>query len=836
MKCILAALALAAAPLAGQVLPGHRLPEGPERPVREREIDIERYTAELRFDMQREEVRGTATLTFAPLRARVSKVSLDAAGLAVSRVERDGKPQKFSVSSASRKLTVDLAQPLEMGQTAALSISYSTRPRSGLYFFPGVEGRAAQAWNYGEGGLHYGWLPIYNDVNDKFAVEFRITVDKPYTAVSNGRLAATKENPDGTRTFCWIEDKPIPNYLMTVDVGEFSRVALEQAELAGGTVVPLAVWTPPATEEAARHTFGRTPAMVEFFSERFGYPYPWPKYDQVLLREFAVGAMETTSATGFKEASLHRPGDPPDDGPDFDEVHPVWTYEDTIAHELAHHWFGDLVTCRSIGSIWLNESFASYCHTLWNGKANGEDDLTYQRWRYLNEYLDYVHAEGTVRPMEFFRYDDPGAMYQTETTYIKGSLVLHLLRRVVGDAEFYRALSEYLHEHEYGNVESADLRAAFEKSCGLNLSWFFEDWVSGGGGHPSLEVSWRYVPERREVDLTVRQIQADLAFENDFRLPVEVEVVTSSGAAVHRVELSGWKTRVSLPARERPRRVVFDKGGWLIAEVRFDRPAQEVLDELARGDLAGRLRAARQLASDFPRHPETVPALARLLSDRAAHWGLRQEAAWSLGMAGGEAAGAALVQALSDADRRIRRAAAVALGHAGVLSAASALRRAVETEKAEDVAAASAIALGRLRAPGAAEFLKKQLGRESRYWDAIRVGALQGLAKLHDPALIPVFEPYLQPGHSQDVRLAALQGWLDAAPEDARLGESLRLLTRDRNRGVRATAIETLGKLHHAEDVKPLREIAESDPDPSIAQEARDALEEIEAFTEKEKR
>jgi HEAT repeat protein len=205
-------------------------------------------------------------------------------------------------------------------------------------------------------------------------------------------------------------------------------------------------------------------------------------------------------------------------------------------------------------------------------------------------------------------------------------------------------------------------------------------------------------------------------------------------------------------------------------------------------------------------------------------------------MAGGEAAGAALVQALSDADRRIRRAAAVALGHAGVLSAASALRRAVETEKAEDVAAASAIALGRLRAPGAAEFLKKQLGRESRYWDAIRVGALQGLAKLHDPALIPVFEPYLQPGHSQDVRLAALQGWLDAAPEDARLSESLRLLTRDRNRGVRATAIETLGKLHHAEDVKPLREIAESDPDPSIAQEARDALEEIEAFTEKEKR
>ena len=151
--------------------------------------------------------------------------------------------------------------------------------------------------------------------------------------------------------------------------------------------MPLAAWTPPGTEDAARHSFGNTGEMVEFFSRRMGYPYPWDKYDSVALREFAVGAMETTTATGFGESHLHRPDDPPDSSPEYESPFPLWTYEDTISHELAHHWFGDLVTCRSLNSIWLNESFASYWHTVWHGQAHGEDDLTYQRWRYLNDYV-----------------------------------------------------------------------------------------------------------------------------------------------------------------------------------------------------------------------------------------------------------------------------------------------------------------------------------------------------------------------------------------------------------------------------------------------------------------
>ena len=308
-------VALAAFPAAAQVIPGHRLPEGQERPVRERTYHVRSYKAELTFDMTAERIAGTATVTFTSLRAPLSDLSLDAALLGVTKVERDGHPLEFTIDPKAWKLNIALGAPVAIGQSAAVRITYACHPRVGMYFFPPAAGRDAQAWNYGEGGLHNGWLPIYNDTNDRFAVEFVVTVPRGFTAVSNGVLDSNppRENADGTRTFRWVEEKPIPNYLMTVDVGNFVRVPLSDAKV-GAASVPLSVWAPPGTEKAAQFTFGDTPKMVEFFSERMGYPYPWVKYDQVVLREFAVGAMETTTMTGFGESHLKVAGDPKPQG------------------------------------------------------------------------------------------------------------------------------------------------------------------------------------------------------------------------------------------------------------------------------------------------------------------------------------------------------------------------------------------------------------------------------------------------------------------------------------------------------------------------------------------
>ena len=833
MRRVFAVLALAgglsfAAVLTAQVEYGHRLPEGPERPVRERTFHIESYKADLRFDMAAETISGTATITFQALREPLTTLSLDAADLAVTKVERGGKNQKFSTDAEKFKLDVTLDPPVAIGQSATVAITYSVKPRGGMYFYPASGKKLAQAWNYGEGGLHRGWLPVYNDTNDRFSVEWIVTVPKGLTAVANGRPAESRDNADGTRTFHWIQQGPIPNYLVTVDVAELSKVPLREAKV-GQKMVPLAAWTPPGTEEKARFVFGNTPDMVEYFSTKMGYPYPWDKYDQVVLREFS-GAMETTSATGFSESDLRLAGDPPDLAPELEAARPVFTYEDVVAHELAHHWFGDLVTCRSLGSIWLNESFATFWHTMWNLHAHGEDDLTYQRWQYLNDYVDYVRSTGSVRPMEYLRYKDPGSMYQQETTYVKGSLVLHMIRHFLGDADFDRMIAAYLAKHEYSNVDSADLKEAIERAAGRNLSWFFEDWVVGGGGHPRFEVSYRWSPERKEVDLTVHQIQADLPFENEFRLPVEIEIADSSGAKTHRVELSGWWTYASLPALSRPTRVTFDKGGWLVCEVKYTRPIEEVLAELSGADLAGKLRAARQLADDFPTDPRSVDALTKLLDAPSAHWGLKVEAVVDLGKIGGSAVQAPLGKALASSDARVRRAAALAFGQAGEASAAPTLRRTIETDKAEDVIAGAEISLGRLRAPGAKDDLTRQLSRESRWWDSIRIGALIGLGKLGDPSLGPVFAKYVGPGYVQDVRIAAMNGWEICAPDDPKYAAALRDLTSDRNRGVRLAAIQKLGKLHRADDLALLQAL-QKDPDPNVVVYATDGIDELQSFT-----
>ncbi len=837
---LLAVLWVLLPPALGAVTPGHRLPTGPERPVRERTVDVQHLTADLRFDMDRQTVSGEVTVRLAPLRSGLDKVSLDAAGLEIRQVQMLVEARGFESGSAGpaafdlahavegRQLVIELPDGVPAGRALTLRIAYSAAPKAGLYFFPATERRAAQAWNYGEGGLHYGWLPLYNDTNDRFAVELAITVDRPYVALGNGTLEETRDNPDGSRTFRWVQEEEIPNYLLALDVGEFVEVPLRAATV-GDRQVPLSVWTAPGEEDAVAHTFGETPRMVEFFSERYGYPYVWPKYDQVTLRDFDW-AMETATMVGFSETYERREGDPVDSQPSFHQAWPGWTTSDTIAHELAHHWFGDLVTCRSLGSLWLNESFATYSHTVWTGEARGEDDLTYQRWRYRDAYLDHVRATGEVRPLEYLRYEAPGDMYQEETTYLKGALILHMLRRIVGDEGFYGALSSYLERYAFSEVTATDLQAEMERHTGLNLAAFFEDWIVGGGGHPALEVSYRWAPERRQVDLTVKQVQTDLPFENLFRLPVEVEVVTADGAASHTVELDDWTTRVSLPAASRPLAVVFDKGNWLVAELAVGRSLEEVLYLLDNGDLAARLEAARQLATDFPRRPQAAAALGRLLADPEAHWGLRQEAARDLGSIGGDPARRALVAAAVDPDRRVRRAVAVALAEVAGDQAAATLRARVESDEAEDVVGAAAFSLGRMRAPGAADFLRRQLDRESRWAHAIRLGALLGLAELEDPSLVPTFSAYVGPAYPSPVRLAALDGWFAAARDLPPLAARLRELTADGNLAVQGAAIEKLGQLHRAEDLPFLERLAAEELNENLARAARDAVELVRAF------
>lgn len=811
-------------------IPGHHLPTGAEQVVRERQVDITRITADLTIDMKRQSLAGSVTVAFVPLQAGLDVLTLDAADLDIEAVEfaRAESSTELDFSVEDRKLQIAMPAGLEPGDDLAVRITYASQPNTGLYFFEETQTRTAEAWNYGEGGRHYNWLPMYNDTNERFAVDFQITVDEPYVVLGNGVQQETKRNSDGSQTFHWLQDEPIPNYLLALNIGQFVEVPLADAKV-GQRKIPLSVWTHAGDEAAAAFSFGKTPEMVEYFSTLLDYDYAWSKYDQMTLRNF-WGAMETTSMVGFTEGALHYAGGLTDDAPQLDEAFPTWTTEDTIAHELAHHWFGDLVTCSSIASLWLNESFASYMHTVWNGHAYGEDDLTYQRWRYLQSYLDYIAKTGEVRPLEYFNYDVSDDMYTTEITYLKGALLLHLLRHTLGDQDFYRGVNSYLETHAFSEVDSFDFQRSMEERSGENLNWFFEDWIRGGGGYPALSATYLWVPERKQLDLTIEQVQAIQPFESYFDVPIEVEIVTASGSRVHTVRLHEEELNIALPADNEPLMVVVDKGNWLIAEIHLGKRLDELLYQLQHGDLAAALRAARQLADDHSQDIEAIEALAEVLADRDAHWGLRQEAATDLGAMGGTIAVAALVSILDDPNSRVRRAAVIGLGQAGGEASATALGKAINSDPAEEVIGAAAIALGNMGATSARALLVAQLDRDSRYYDVIRHSALLGLAELEDESLARTFEHFVDGSFNHDVRTAAIEGWARVAPYDEILQPTLKKLAHDPDFGIRGTALEALGELHHADDLDFLREYAMTAVDSNLQKLAGEAAETIAGF------
>lgn len=818
------------APTLAALPAGHALPDGALQAVRERQVDILDLVTDLRIDLDKREVSGSASITLTPLQDDLSSVSLDAAKMDITSVHllQDGQSDNLKYNWTNRQLHIDLPREFHPGEQLTLQVLYKVRPASGLYFFPKTEQRSAEAWNYGEGGRHYGWLPLYNDTNDRFTLDMTVTVAKPNLALGNGLLQEVRENADGTRSFHWVQDKPIANYLLALNVGEFVEIPLAKAKV-GEREVPLSVWAHKGEEERAAFAFGRTPQMVEFFSQLFGYDYAWDKYDQVVLRNFA-GAMETTTMVGFEESHLKTPDDPVDDGPYYDKAAPLWSYEDTISHELAHHWFGDLLTCRSLASIFLNESFASYAHTVWNGHINGEDDLTYQRWVYLNNYLDFVAETGTVRPLEYHRYDVSDDMYTMPITYVKGALVLHMLRQRMGNEAFYRGIALYLKNHAYSEVDSYDFQRAMEQASGQNLEAFFADWIRDGGGFPNLNVSSHWSAKRKQVDLTLDQVQADLPFENNFDLHVNIEIVTASGSVVHPIKIEDWSTTVSLPADDEPLMINVDKGNWLVANIHEERSLDETIRALIQGDLPVALRAARQLAEDHSAAPGAAFALAGILGNPEKHWGLRQEAALDLGTMGTAGAVITLATSMSDPDPRIRRAAALGLGRAGGERAIGTLKDILIIDQDEEVAGAAAWSLGVLQVPGIEVLLKEQLERPSAYYDYRRLSALAGLAELENAGLAPVFERYTGPEFLRDTRLMALEAWVRAAPNDDRLASLLRDLSHDDDAAVRGEALGHLGSLHRAEDRPYLLKYAEEEADPALAKTARQAAEAIAGF------
>jgi len=804
-------LLAAALPLAAQ-----RLPEGRERRIRDRDYDLLHLRAELAIDPARGRVEGTATLSLAPL-APLDVVEVDAIGLEVAAVRVDGAPARFALEE--RRLRIELGALAPAGRTLELAVVYAATPTAGIYFQPDRRD-PDRYWitTYGEGGLAANWLPIYAAPNDKLTSEMVITVPRPYSVVSNGRLVAREERGSAV-TWHWRQERPHSDYLIVLYLGDYERGELPSAF----GEIPLAYWVPRGRLEEGAYAFRDTTRMVEFFSRRLGYRYPWSKYDQIAVPDYPIGAMEHTGATGHDEGVLRLPGEAPEEFgmPDFDEVGTDWSADATISHELAHHWFGDDLTCADLSYIWLNESFASYMMMLWDEEARGRERLLWDVDLARRHYLAYVATEHVIRPLEWHRFDSPSTIYNEQHTYLKGAAVLHMLRAVLGDDPYFATLRHYLESHPLGNVVSGDLAAAIRETTGRNLDWFFADWVTGGG-HPRFEVAWRWRPERGVVDLEVKQTQPVVEGQGLFRLPVRVRIDAGGGSRVETLWVGEAKESFLLPAPAKPEMVSFDGEGDLVAEVVFEKPLDELVYQARHDALPGRLRALEQMAERFPGFPATRAALAAALSEDP-FWGARAEAARLLGTV--RDAGDLVETALAAGDARVRKGAVLALRAIGPTAAAR-LRQVVESDPDTTVAATALVALAHADPALEASYLERQAERPA--WnEVLRQGAVVAAKELARADLVPLCRSSAAPAHNQHVRAAALAAWEAAAPDDPDLAATLLELAQGPIRQLRLYALEAAGRLG-LEAAEPVLERAiERAADEDVVVEARTARDEI---------
>ncbi len=808
-------LFIVAAPLLAQ-----KLPAGAYHGNRERNYDLIHYKVELSFDFEKRQVFGKSTIRLVPLR-RIEKFAFDAIHLNVKSVASVEGSNGVSFQSTGDSLIITLQQAKNPTDTFSVVVQYEGNPKSGMYFRRNPDNpQLFYVSTYGENGLHANWLPIYNDVNDKFSTEMLVTVPAPYVVISNGKLVETLTRPDGQKTFHWLQKLPHSNYLISVYVGDFEKGDLAPAH---GNI-PLSYWVPRGWLKEGAYAFRNTTRMVEHFSKLFNYKYPWDKYDQIAVPDYAIGAMEHTGVTGHRAEVLRDQNAPHDFAPNLDEYASAWTAESTISHELAHHWFGDNLTCRNLSYLWLNESFASYLMMLWDEELLGKDQLLMDVQIAKDQYIRYVRSQHIIRGLEHHYFDDANSIYNTEHTYLKGAAVLHTLRQVLGDEPYFRALSHYLHKHEFSNVVSDDLKIAIEEATGENLEWFFDQWISNGG-HPQFEVSYRYLADRKLIDLSVKQVQPMVKGLGIFDLPVKITIGTSTKRWQEKIWIKNESENFLFACEEKPVMVSFDGEGDLIAEVHFPKSLDELIYQTKNTPVPGRIWAIRELAAKFPTQQRTVSALSNLIAGND-FWGVRAEAALQLGTIRTPAAEQALAQALKSTDYRVRKAAVLALPKFGTSSAEQKLKEIIKSDAQNDVVATAILALARANTQTDPEFIKQQLGRKS-WQDEIIVGCLRAFGELKNPALVATIKKYATDAYNQNVVGAALNAWADCAPNDNELHKTLIATTQSPVYALQQSAITMLGRLSVSDAAPALQEVLKQNADANLTVAAKGALEGI---------
>lgn len=768
----------------------------------DRTFDTEHIRLELEVDIQKERIRGRCFTRLRSLTDGAKEMTFDAVNFRIRKVKWNGELTSFSYKN--EKIAIHRRTATKEGDIVNVEIDYEvTKPKLGIYFIkPNTfyPKRPTQVWTQGEDEYARYWFPCHDAPHERTTTEIVATVPRGYTAVSNGKLVRASG-----QTFHYLQDIPHATYLVTLTVGKFTLLRDKWRK------VPILYYCEKGREADTRRAFGKTPKMMEFFSSFTGTAYPYAKYAQIAAADFIYGGMENTSATTQTDSAL------------LDQRSALdYSSDELVAHELAHQWFGDYLTCKDWSHAWLNESFATYFDPLFKREDKGEDEFLYHLRGNADAYFQ-EDKEHYRRPIVTKNYRRPSDLFDRHL-YEKGSLVLHMLHRLLGEDLFRKSIAAYVRKNKGQVVETLDLINAIEDATGRNLREFFDQWVFGAG-HPEFKVRTWWDRTKKQLNVRITQTQAQSSETGLFSVATEIMVLTAKGERRFPIKINKKSHLFHFTLPSEPMLVLFDPDHALLKRVDFPKSEKALLIQLSKDkNVLGRIDAAYALA----KRPSSTSLRAlrkALLSD--AFWGVRADVARALGSTRREEAAAILIHSLDVVDHpKVRRAVYSALRSFSSQAIAEDVAKRLPKEASYFAEAEALRVIGALNHPKAEDILKVALEKDS--WnDILRVAALESLASMNGDNVLPTLLTYINQGHSHKLRLAAVRSLASFAQESDEVQTKLIKLTTDPFPLMQIAAVRILQQVGDERAVPALKALTQGDYDGRLKRLAEEAVEKI---------
>ncbi len=697
---------------------GQRLPlgidlDGKHHYAPDRQVDVLHIKLDVTPDFSRRTVSGTTSITATPISEPVTLLRLDAKDIHVKEVRCDQVNVADFVSTRD-ELQILLAKPIAPGQKFTVEIDHHAQPIAGLYFRTpemGYPESDTHIWTQGETHESRYWFPCFDYPNERSTSEVICHVPPKMTVLSNGKKISEARDADGLKVVRWLHEKPHANYLICLVAGHLEKLQKQHRN------IPLGFYTQPTLFAHAKNSFRDTPDIMAFFEQEIGVDFPWPKYDQVTIRDFTAGGMENTTLTTLSHGTIFA-----------EATENIRSTRRLDAHEMAHQWFGDYVTCKDWSHLWLNEGFATYYTHLYEGHKFGRDAMLYGLFRDATNRI--LTQKNDKKPIVYNGYKN--AMEQFDyRSYPKGSWVLHMLRSQLGPDLYRKCIKAYLEKHALTSVVSDDLRQVIEEHSGRSMDRFFDQWVYHPR-HPDLKISYKWMPKEQLAKVTIKQTQKVDDNVLLYRFPTKLRFIVDGKTVDHEIEVRETEEDFYVTLDAQPSVVRFDPEYTILADVSFDKPNQLVKGQIEnQADMVGRLFACR-LLEDRKTH-ESVQMLEKALNEDP-FFGVRISAARALAKHESDEAFEVLEKSWKNQkDARVRLAVVEKLTNRYAEQTPKLIADILGVEKNPAIQAAAIKGLGRFHGDASKKQIVKYL-RSNSFRNELAVAAIQAIRKQNDPS------------------------------------------------------------------------------------------------------